>query len=283
MSGTVIDQTGASVADASVKLLGTDAGLTRTVQTTSAGESTFQDLPLGKYSVSITQSGFQTETVKDINVEAGKLSVATQATAVEVSAASVAIETSSSALTSVIPTKAILDVPLNGRDFTQLLKLNPGVNAAGSVNGSRLNAINWQIDGVDNNDECHNSAAVNQGGVSGVAGTILPIDAIDEFSLQTNNNAEQGRNSGGTLNLVIKSGTNDFNGSLYYFNRNEFLAARNWFTPTSSPIQELRNNQEGGSLGGPTGVTTPSSFLLTSSRTMLPAIPHRAPRPATPG
>ncbi len=142
MSGTVIDQTGASVADASVKLLGTDAGLTRTVQTTSAGESTFQDLPLGKYSVSITQSGFQTETVKDINVEAGKLSVATQATAVAVSAASVAIETSSSALTSVIPTKAILDVPLNGRDFTQLLKLNPGVNAAGSVNGSRLNAIN---------------------------------------------------------------------------------------------------------------------------------------------
>lgn len=258
VSGTVVDQTGATVADASVKLLGVDTGLTLTVQTTNAGEFTFQDLPLGKYSVSITQSGFQTETVKDINIEAGKifnlqakLSVATQATAVEVSAASVAIETSSSALTSVIPTKAILDVPLNGRDFTQLLKLNPGVNAAGSVNGSRLNAINWQIDGADNNDQWHNSAAVNQGGVSGIAGTILPIDAIDEFSLQTNNNAEQGRNSGGTLNLVIKSGTNDFHGSLYYFNRNEFLAARNWFTPASSPVQELRNNQEGGSLGGP--------------------------------
>ncbi len=179
------------------------------------------------------------------------LAVSSQATKVEVSADSVAIETSSSAVTSVIPTKTILDVPLNGRDFTQLLKLNPGVTAAGSVNGTRTNAINWEIDGADNNDLWHNSAAVNQGGVSGIAGTLLPIDAIDEFSLQTDNNAEQGRNSGGTLNLVIKSGTNDFHGSLYYFNRNEFLAARNWFTPAGTPTQELRNNQEGGSLGGP--------------------------------
>ncbi len=258
ISGTVVDQSGAVVAGATVKLTGTDTGLTRTVQVTSAGDFTFQDLPLGKYSVAVSQAGFQTEDIKDINVEAGKifnlqakLSVASQATAVEVSANTVAIETSSSALTSVIPTKAILDVPLNGRDFTQLLKLNPGVNAAGSVNGTRTNGINWQIDGADNNDQWHNSAAVNQGGVSGIAGTILPIDAIDEFSLQTNNNAEQGRNSGGTLNLIIKSGTNDFHGSLYYFNRNEFLAARNWFTPADTPVQKLRNNQEGGSLGGP--------------------------------
>ncbi len=258
VSGTVVDQSGAVVSNASVKLAGTDTGLTRTIQTTSGGEFTFQDLPLGRYSITVTDAGFQTEQINDINVEAGKifnlqakLSVAAQAMAVEVSAATVAIETSSSALTSVIPTKAILDVPLNGRDFTQLLKLNPGTNAAGSVNGSRTNAINWQIDGADNNDEWHNSAAVNQGGVSGIAGTLLPIDAIDEFSLQSNSNAEQGRNSGGTLNLVIKSGTNAFHGSLYYFNRNEFLAARNWFTPASSPTQELRNNQEGGSLGGP--------------------------------
>ena len=258
VSGTVTDQSGASISGASVKLTGSDTGLTRNVPSTGTGEFSFQDLPLGKYSVTISQPGFQMQEIKDINVEAGKifnlqtkLAVATQSTAVEVSANTVAIETSSSALTSVIPTKTLLDVPLNGRDFTQLLKLNPGVNAAGSVNGTRTNSVNWQIDGADNNDQWHNSYAVNQGGVSGVAGTLLPIDAIDEFSLQTNSNAEQGRNSGGTLNLVIKSGTNDFHGSLYYFNRNEFLAARNWFTPGSSPVQKLRNNQEGGSLGGP--------------------------------
>ncbi|HEY3938759.1 MAG TPA: carboxypeptidase regulatory-like domain-containing protein [Bryobacteraceae bacterium] len=258
ISGTVVDQSGAIIAGAEVKVLGTDTGLTRTEQSTSAGEFVFQDLPLGKYSLTVKQAGFQTQQVNDINVEAGKvfnlrpvLGVASQATTVEVAANAVAIETTSTALTSVIPTKAILDIPLNGRDFTQLLKLNPGVNANGSVNGTRTNSINWQIDGADNNDEWHNSAAVNQGGVSGIAGTLLPIDAIDEFSLQTNGNAEQGRNAGGTLNLVIKSGTNNFHGSLYYFNRNEFLAARNWFVPATAATQELRNNQEGGSLGGP--------------------------------
>ena len=255
VSGSVTDQSGAIVSGATVRLLGTDTGLTRTAQSTGAGEFAFQDLPLGRYSLSVGQAGFQTQDVKDIQVEAGKifnlkvtLAVASSATQVEVSANSIAIETSSSALTSVIPTKAITDIPLNGRDFTQLLKLNPGVNAAGSVNGTRTNSVNWQIDGADNNDQWHNSAAVNQGGVSGIAGTLLPIDSIDEFSIQTNGNAEQGRNGGGTLNVVIKSGTNSLHGSLYYFNRNEFLAAQNWFVANK---QKLRNNQEGGSLGGP--------------------------------
>lgn len=258
IAGTVTDQSGAPISNAEVKLNGTDTGLTRSTQSASAGEFAFQDLPLGKYSITVTQSGFQTQEINDIAVEAGKifnlkatLGVATQATTVEVAASSVAVETSSSALTSVIPTKAILDVPLNGRDFTQLLKLNPGVTASGSLNGTRTNSIDWKIDGADNNDEWHNSAAVNQGGVSGIAGTILPIDAIDEFSLQSNSSAEQGRNGGGVLNVVIKSGTNSVHGSLYYFNRNEVFASRNWFVPASSPSTELRNSQPGGSVGGP--------------------------------
>ncbi len=276
VSGTVTDQSGAVVPSASVRLTGTDTGLTRTAAVSSAGEFAFQDLPLGKYSLTVSESGFQTVDVHDINVEAGKiydfpvkLPVSSQATTVEVAANTVQIETSSSALTSVIPTKAILDIPLNGRDFTQLLKLNPGVNAAGSVNGTRTNSINWQIDGADNNDQWHNSQAVNQGGVSGIAGTLLPIDAIDEFSLQTNSSAENGRNSGGVLNLVIKSGTNDFHGSLYYFNRNEFLAARNWFSSANQPKQELRNNQEGGSLGGPIWKNHTFFFLTYEQQNFL--------------
>ena len=102
VSGSVVDQSGASVGNANVRLTGTDTGLTRTEQTSDAGEFAFQDLPLGKYSVTVTQSGFQTQQIKDINVDAGKtfnlkatLNVSTQATAVEVSAESVAIETSS--------------------------------------------------------------------------------------------------------------------------------------------------------------------------------------------
>ncbi len=144
ISGVVMDQSGAIIPGAHVNLSNTETGLTRNEDSTSAGEFVFQDLPLGKYTVTVAREGFRTEHINDINVEAGrifnlqaKLSVATQAMAVEVSATSVAIETSSSTLTSVIPTKAIVDVPLNGRDFTQLLKLNPGVNGAGSVDGTR--------------------------------------------------------------------------------------------------------------------------------------------------
>ena len=197
-----------------------------------AGEFVFQDLPLGKYDITVTQSGFDTVHVSGVVVDAGriatvalKLEVARQATTVEVAASVVAIETASSAETSLIDTKQILDIPLNGRDFTQLLKFNPGANANGSLNGSRFNGIDWKIDGADNNDLWHNVNSVNQGGVSGIAGVVLPIDAIDEFSLQSSSNAEENRNSGGVLNVVVKSGTNNFHGSVYYFNRNEALAA----------------------------------------------------------
>jgi hypothetical protein len=258
IAGTVVDQSGASIPGAEVKLLGVDTGLTRSLTSTSAGEFVFQDLPLGKYSITVVHPGFQTESIKNIAVEAGKifdlrakLSVASQATEVQVEANAAMIETSSNAETSVITTKTMLDLPLNGRDFTQLLKLNPGVTPAGSVNGTRTNSLDWQIDGADNNDQWHNTNAVNQGGVSGIAGTVLPIDAIDEFSLQTNSGAEQGRNGGGVLNVVIKSGTNNLHGSLYYFNRNEAFASRNWFVTPGSPSTELRNSQPGGSLGGP--------------------------------
>jgi hypothetical protein len=259
ISGTVADASGSAVAGAAVKLLSPDTGLTREGVTSSSGEFVFPDLPLGKYDITVTQAGFDTVHVHGVVVDAGKiatvglnLEVAKQATTIEVAASTVAIETESSAETSIINTQQLLDVPLNGRDFTQLLKFNPGANAAGSLNGSRPNGgIDWKIDGADNNDLWHNTNAVNQGGVSGIAGTLLPIDAIAEFSLQSSNSAEEGRNSGGALNVVIKSGTNSLHGSAYYFNRNEFLAAADWFTPPGSPSTELRNSQWGGSLGGP--------------------------------
>ncbi len=258
ISGSVADASGAAVIGAVVRLVSPDTNLTREGVTSSTGEFVFQDLPLGKYDITVSQSGFDTVRVSGIIVDAGriatvgvKLEVAKQAATVEVAAEAVAIETASSAETSLIDTKELLDIPLNGRDFTQLLKFNPGANANGSLNGSRFNGIDWKIDGADNNDLWHNVNAVNQGGVSGIAGTLLPIDAIAEFSLQSSSNAEEDRNSGGMLNVVIKSGTNNFHGSAYYFNRNEALASADWFTPPGTPTSELRNNQEGFSLGGP--------------------------------
>ena len=141
----------------------------------------------------------------------------------------VSLDTETATSNQVIPDKAVQEVPLNGRDFTQLIKLAPGVNGAGSLNGTRTTQTNWQIDGADNNDLWHNAAAVNQGGVSGVAGTLLPIDAIDQFSVQSQANAEAGRNAGGSVNMVIKSGTNALHGTVYYFNRNDALAAASPF------------------------------------------------------
>src|SRR5207245_1246365 len=138
-----------------------------------------------------------------VAVEVGKVTslritfkLASQTQTVEVGAAVALIDTETATLNEVIPNRAVQEMPLNGRDFTQLIKLAPGVNGAGSLNGARTAQNNWQIDGADNNDLWHNSVAVNQGGVSGVAGTLLPIESIDQFSVQSNANAESGRNGG---------------------------------------------------------------------------------------
>jgi Carboxypeptidase regulatory-like domain len=258
INGNVTDATGAAIAGAEVQAINTATQLRRDTVTTGTGEFTFPDLPLGSYQVTVAHSGFDKLRAENVPVEVGKVTglrlsmkVASQTQTVEVAASAVMIDTDTSTLNQVIPDKAVQDMPLNGRDFTQLIKLAPGVNGAGSINGARIAQNNWQIDGADNNDAWHNSAAVNQGGVSGVAGTLLPIDAIDQFSVQTNANAEAGRNGGGSINMVIKSGSNAVHGTLYYFNRNDALAANTPFAPAGSAKPKLKNNQFGSSLGGP--------------------------------
>ncbi|HZR25920.1 MAG TPA: hypothetical protein VFA59_20135, partial [Vicinamibacterales bacterium] len=169
---------------------------------------------------------------------------------VSVTASAITLDTVSTALSNVIQPKQVQDLPLNGRDFTRMLQLAPGV-AGTSVNGARTRGNNYQIDGADNNDAFQNTAAVNQGGVSGIAGTLLPIEAIDQFSVQSGGAAETGRNAGSSVNLVIKAGTNDLHGTTYYFNRNEALSANSPVAAPGSAKREIRNNQYGFSLGGP--------------------------------
>lgn len=258
IAGAVTDPSGAAMAGVTVTATNTSTGLRRETESTAAGEFTFPDLPPGSYEVTASQKGFDRMKLAGVAVEVGKITnlrvsmkVATQSQTVEVAAQAVTIDTETATLNEVIPDKAVQEVPLNGRDFTQLIKLAPGVNGAGSLNGSRTMQQNQQIDGADNNDSWHNAVAVNQGGVSGVAGTLLPIDAIDQFSVQSNANAESGRNGGGSVNMVIKSGTNTLHGTLYYFNRNDALAANTPFAPAGSPKPKLKNNQFGGSVGGP--------------------------------
>ena len=261
----VTDQGGAAIAGAQVEITEDATGVTHTSVSSSAGEFSFPDLPLGLYTVSATSSGFETVKVEKVQVSAGsiyslpiKLAVASQATTVEVNAAGVSLDMTSVTQTTVLPTKTIQDSPINGRDFTQFLGLTPGFagynqnGGAGfaSVNGTRTNSVNWQIEGTDNNDLWWNIPAVNQGGVNGIAGIVLPLDAIDQFSFVTSSSPETGRNAGGTANLVIKSGTNQFHGSGYYYNRNEALAANTPFA-NGAPKNEDRFIVYGGSVGGP--------------------------------
>ena len=246
IAGTVVDSTDAVVAKVTLQASNAETGLKRETVSTASGEFSFLDLPPGKYNILASQTGFDKVKIDNVSIEVGKvttlkvtLRVASQSQTVEVAAEAVTIDSETSTINQVIPSKAVQDVPLNGRDFTQLVKLAPGVNGAGSINGTRTSQNNWQIDGADNNDNWHNAAAVNQGGVSGVAGTLLPIDAIDQFSVQTNANAEAGRNGGGSINMVIKSGTNSLHGSVYYFNRNDALAATTPFAP-AGPVRRSR-------------------------------------------
>src|SRR5437879_3245656 len=265
INGSVTDPSGGVVPNAAVQATESATGIDHNTVTTSEGAFAFQDIPLGLYKVTVTAAGFPVYTVDKVDVSAGsihtlavKLSLQQQATTVEVSAAALTLDTTTATQNMTITSDLVQDVPLNGRDFTQLVAIAPGyggysVGGFGSLNGTRANQMNWQIDGVDNNDFWHNIPAVNQGGVSGIAGTVLPIDSIDEFSAQTQSGPESGRNAGGTVNLVIKSGGNTLHGSAYYYNRNEFLAAHSpfWVPAPGKKAPPLRNENYGFSVGGP--------------------------------
>src|SRR6266849_398811 len=266
INGTVTDPSGGVVPNAQVKATEVATGIDHTTTTTSEGQFAFQDIPLGIYKISVTASGFPTHTVDKVEVTAGsiytlnvKLTLQTTTTTVEVSAAALTLDTTTQTQTMTLAEDIVQDIPLNGRDFTQLISVEPGfggynVGGFGSLNGTRPNQINWQIDGVDNNDFWHNIPAVNQGGVSGIAGVVLPIDSVTEFSAQTSSGPEGGRNAGGTVNVVTKSGSNAIHGSLYYYNRNEaFGDPSPFFAPSASvpkPPPE-RNENYGFSVGGP--------------------------------
>ena len=261
INGSVTDPSGAVVSQAHVTATDIATAAVYNTVSSSAGGYNFSDLPLGTYKVTVTATGFQTLDVNGVSVTAGtvytlplKLNVAQAATVIEVAADALSLDTTTTTQTTVLDSKALQDVPLNGRDFTQLLATSPsfaGIGNTGSVNGMRNDQIDYTIDGTDNNDLYLNADAVNQGGISGIAGVIYPIDAIDEYSLQTTGNSEAGRSPGGNLNVTTKSGTNSIHGSAYYFNRNEALAVANPFVAPGSPSSRLRNQNYGGSVGGP--------------------------------
>jgi hypothetical protein len=259
VSGTVTDKTGAVIADASVQLTNPATGTVLNAKSNKAGEFNFPELPVGLYNLVVTFAGFETNKVQNIEVQVTKvvnvpiaLNLGSESTIVDVAADAVQADTTSSALVAVIDSKSVQEMPMNGRNFTQMTKFAPGAAAlTNSVNGSRTSSINYQVDGADNVDPWLGIVASNQGGIASVAGGLIPIEAIDQFSMQAAGEADQGRNAGANSNMVLKSGTNNIHGDVFYFDRNEFFAAISPVAPVGAHKTLIRNHQGGFTLGGP--------------------------------
>lgn len=256
--GTVQDQNGGFIPNATVTSTDIHTGIAHTVQTNESGNYVFPSVSPGDYSIATQAAGFGRQTQAEVHVDANEnaqasftLSVGSQSQEVTVTSAAPLIDTRESQLGTTIDIKRIEDLPLNGRDVSSLVQLVPGVtdySAAGpggnqygttfSVNGARTNEDSFYLDGA------FDSSLFITGG------NLLPNpDALQEFRLLTTNfDAEFGRYPGGVVNVITRSGTNAFHGLAYDYLRNDALNSRNYFNSTITP---LKQNQFGGNLGGP--------------------------------
>ncbi|MBK7930366.1 MAG: TonB-dependent receptor [Bryobacterales bacterium] len=269
LTGEVTDNSGAAAPGAEVAATATATGVERTVTTNDSGSYTIPFLAPGEYRIKVTKQGFQTISRDTVRLEVNQtarldftLTVGSVSETVQVTGAAPLIESDSSAIGQVVEKKAIEDLPLNGRNFVQLATLGPGVvgvgfGAKGTImsgtrpddlrpgselfaNGNREGSNNFLIDGIDNNERLTLAIALRPS-----------VEAVQEFKIQTNLfAADQGRNAGATINVLTKSGSNEWHGSLYNFLRNDNLDAKNYFVPSTTAKPPFQQNQFGASLGG---------------------------------
>ena len=265
--GTIRDSSGAVVAGAKVSVLNTETSFVRTLVTNSEGDYTAPSLEPGLYKVSVEASGFKTTTSDIFRLEVSRearidmqLTPGTVSETVEVKAEAALTDTTDNTLNGVLDNKAINELPLNGRDFQNLLPLHPGVQRTPgggfqslTSNGNRPDDNNFYIDGADDNDVYYGESVMNDAGIQGTPASILPLDAIQEFNTQESPQADYGVKPGVVVNMGLKSGTNQIHGTAYEFIRNAAADARNYF---DNPVEgqgraPLILNEFGGSIGGP--------------------------------
>jgi hypothetical protein len=263
ISGTVQDPSGAVVPGAKITLLNTDQGITLEATSGNSGEYNFSPVRIGNYTLTVAAGGFSTTTQEHLKVQVGQqlqvnveLKPGAASQTVQVPSAPPQLQTSDASVGQVIGEQAVNNLPLNGRNFTFLAQLGAGVNTpqadtrgnaasgAFSANGLRPAQNNYLLDGIDNN-----SNAVDF--LNGTNFIILPpVDAIQEFKVQTSNfTAQYGRSAGAVLNATIKSGTNSIHGAAWEFFRNDILDSADYFETAKKG--ELRQNQFGAAVGGP--------------------------------
>ncbi len=277
ITGIVRDQREAVVAGAKVTVRHLETNLARTVVTDGEGRYAFPELRVGAYELRAEQSGFREYVQKSVILTIGESSVIN--VVLEVGAITgddfsqtvrADINTQSQELSFLVGERAIRELPLNGRNYTDLAFLQPGVVAyphrdggsavahgtAASINGQDPRSNVYLLDGTLQND-------ITNGPAGSAAGTALGTESIREFRVETNSySAEFGRNSGGQINAISKSGGNSFHGSLYEFHRNDNLDARNFFDRQPLGKPEFKRNQFGGTLGGP--IKTDRTFFFGS-------------------
>jgi hypothetical protein len=275
LTGLVRDASGALVPDARIVLTQVDTDVRQEVTTTGGGRYQFARIPPGRYRIEVTKTGFQTATVPEVVVtvnEAARadveLSVGPASDTTTVGATVNVLQTQSSENSTLVSGRDIRELPLNGRDFSRLIRLAPGVGGfAGlptpSISGARNSFNTYAIDGLGNNDERSSDGLASSGGAASFdrtgAPNVISTEAIQEFRIITSNaDATFGRSSGGQISIVTKSGTSEYHGSGYGYWRDDALDARNFFN--SGPffngkgeaiVPPFSQQLYGGTLGGP--------------------------------
>src|SRR5580692_7936199 len=272
--GDVRDASDAVIVGASVEITDVQRGITRSLETDNAGEYVAPDLEPGIYKVTVTKGGFkrfertnvQLEVATDVRIDV-VLQPGDATQTVVVNEEVPLLNTTSSTLGGTLSNGEITDLPLDGRNYENLLQLRPGVVrypgggfSTTSTDGLRAEDNVYLVDGLFNSEPFSGQSIINGAGIAGDSATILPIDAIQEFNLIENPPAEYGWKPGAVVNVALKSGTNGLHGTAFAFGRDDVLDARNFFNCANNPCAlgqspSSKNprtlEQFGGSLGGP--------------------------------
>jgi hypothetical protein len=263
--GTVTDQTGGVIASAMVTVTNSQTGVARNLVADDAGEYNAPNLIPGTYTVKVTANGFQTFERQNIALEVGKdaridaqLTPGQVTQTVTVSETIPLLDATSATVTGIIDTENIVDIPLNGRNYQNLLQLRPGVTTrpgggtlTTSTNGLRPEDNNYYVEGLDNDEPFTGQSIINSTLPVGDAATFVPIDAIQEVNVQTNSPAEFGKRPGAVINVGLKAGTNTIHGSAFAFGRSDAFDSAEYAFPGPAAKQPAELEQWGGTVGGP--------------------------------